>query len=67
MGLRHGAFCLGCCWALMLLMFALGTMNLLWMAALTLLLCVEKIAPGGALASRAVGVASLAFGAWLWA
>jgi predicted metal-binding membrane protein len=65
MGLRHGAFCLACCWALMLLMFALGTMSLPWMALLTLLLCVEKIAPGGAWVGRGVGVAAIGVGAWL--
>jgi predicted metal-binding membrane protein len=47
MGLDHGAFCLGCCWALMLVMFVAGVMNLLWMAALAALMLAEKIVPKG--------------------
>ena len=66
LGVRHGAFCLGCCWALMALSFALGVMNLAWMAFLTVFLCVEKIAPGGEWASRAFGLVSLAWGVALW-
>ena len=45
MGLEHGTFCTGCCWALMALLFVAGVMNLLWVAALTLLVCLEKILP----------------------
>jgi predicted metal-binding membrane protein len=45
MGLRHGAYCLGCCWSLMLLLFVLGVMNLLWIVALTLLVLAEKTLP----------------------
>lgn len=67
MGFRHGTYCLGCCWALMALSFALGVMNLLWMAALTLLLCVEKLAPGGQTVSRVFGVVLAAWGVWLLA
>jgi predicted metal-binding membrane protein len=62
LGLRHGAYCLGCCWALMALSFALGVMNLAWMAFLTVFLCVEKIAPAGELASRAFGLFGLGWG-----
>jgi len=62
LGARHGAWCLGCCWALMLLSFALGVMNLAWMAFLTLLLCVEKILPGGERAGRVFGLLCLAWG-----
>ncbi|HEU4830171.1 MAG TPA: DUF2182 domain-containing protein, partial [Gemmatimonadales bacterium] len=47
MGARHGAFCLGCCWALMLLLFAAGVMNLVWVAAIAALVLVEKVAPAG--------------------
>jgi predicted metal-binding membrane protein len=63
LGLRHGAFCLGCCWALMALCFALGAMNLAWMALLTLVVCVEQLAPGGVWFGRALGVGLLALGA----
>ena len=45
MGLRHGLSCLGCCWILMVLLFLLGVMNLLWIAALAGFVLVEKVAP----------------------
>ena len=63
MGFHHGVYCLGCCWALMALAFALGTMNLVWMAAVTLMLCAEKIAPGGQHWSKVFGVAFFVWGA----
>jgi predicted metal-binding membrane protein len=61
LGLRHGLFCLGCCWALMLLMFAAGVASLWWMAALTALMVYEKT---GAVGRRAVPVAGVALVAW---
>jgi predicted metal-binding membrane protein len=45
MGARHGAWCLGCCWALMLSLFALGVMSLAWMALIAALIAVEKTLP----------------------
>ncbi len=45
LGLRHGIFCIGCCWSLMLLLFVSGVMNLAWIATLTLLVFLEKVAP----------------------
>lgn len=65
MGLHHGAYCLGCCWALMGLLFLLGLMNLLWIAALAAVVLVEKVAPAGAWMSRLLGLAFLVWGAWL--
>jgi predicted metal-binding membrane protein len=62
MGFRHGLFCLGCCWALMALGFALGVMNLFWMAVLTLVVLGEKILPRGELLARSVGVALVVWG-----
>lgn len=62
MGVRHGLFCLGCCWALMLLLFVGGVMNLLWVAALTLVVLVEKTVPGGPWAGRAMGVLLVVWG-----
>jgi predicted metal-binding membrane protein len=56
LGRGHGIFCLGCCWALMLVMFAAGVANLWWMAALTALMVYEKTGAGG---RRAVPVAGL--------
>ena len=47
-GMRHGLFCLGCCWMLMVLLFVGGLMNLLWIAALALLVLIEKTFPGAA-------------------
>jgi predicted metal-binding membrane protein len=52
MGLRHGLFCLGCCWLLMALLFVGGVMNLLWVAAIAIFILVEKLAPFGEVVSR---------------
>ncbi len=60
LGARHGAFCVGCCWALMLVLFAAGMTSLLWMAALTALMIHEKTRPSGARAVPLTGVALLA-------
>jgi predicted metal-binding membrane protein len=62
MGVVHGAYCLGCCWLVMLSAFALGVMNLAWMAVLTVVLCVEQLAPGGAWLGRAFGVGLVLWG-----
>lgn len=62
MGIRHGAFCTGCCWALMLLMFVGGVMNLAWMAALALYFLAEKLLPGGERISRLTGVVLIGAG-----
>jgi predicted metal-binding membrane protein len=68
LGFGHGLFCLGCCWALMCLAFALGTMNLLWMGLIVLLLCAEKIAPHGQLISKFSGAGFTLWGSYLlWA
>ena len=63
MGIEHGVVCLGCCWALMLVLFAVGVMNLACVAALAVIVLVEKIAPGGMILSRVSGVALLVAGA----
>jgi predicted metal-binding membrane protein len=55
LGLRQGTYCLGCCWAMMLLMFAVGVMNVVWMAALGFIMATEKLAATTRF-SRAVGV-----------
>jgi predicted metal-binding membrane protein len=62
LGVLHGAYCVGCCWMLMALLFVGGVMNLAWIAALTLLVMAEKLLPGGRLTGRAGGVALLAWG-----
>jgi len=56
MGLDHGVYCIGCCWFLMALLFVGGVMNLLWIAALTVLVLLEKVVPRGELVARATGV-----------
>jgi predicted metal-binding membrane protein len=63
MGLRHGAYCLGCCWALMLLMFAAGVMSVTAMALLSLFILAERVLPGR-WAAQVPGVLLLAWGAW---
>lgn len=64
MGLRHGLLCLGCCWALMVLLFVGGVMNLGWIAAIAVLVALEKLAPGGARLAAVLGAGLLAAGAW---
>lgn len=59
-GAHHGAFCLGCCWSLMVLLAVFGVMNLWAMVALTAVITTEKLAPAGHFVARAVGVASIA-------
>jgi predicted metal-binding membrane protein len=62
LGLRHGLYCIGCCWPLMLLLFLGGVMNLLWIAALAALVLAEKIVPHGRQFGRTVGAALIAAG-----
>lgn len=62
MGLRHGWICIGCCWALMLLLFFGGVMNFWWIAAITLFVLLEKIAPLGAGGGKLSGAALIASG-----
>jgi predicted metal-binding membrane protein len=61
-GARHGAYCVGCCWALMLVMFAAGVASLVWMAVLTAVMVHEKTRPLGARAVPVTGLALLAAG-----
>jgi len=65
MGARHGGTCVLCCWAIMALMLVTGAMNLVWMAALTLLALAEQLAPFGHRLARAVGIVMLGWGAWM--
>lgn len=62
MGLEHGAFCTGCCWVLMLLLFVGGVMNLLWVAAIAAFVLLEKVAPFGRATAVASGTLLLAAG-----
>jgi predicted metal-binding membrane protein len=62
MGARHGAWCVGCCWALMASLFALGVMSLVWMAFVAALIALEKTLPWGRAATYGVAVVLLALG-----
>ena len=64
LGLRHGAFCVGCCWILMALLFVVGVMDLLWIALISAFVLLEKILPVGRLVSRAAGLVLIAAGVW---
>jgi predicted metal-binding membrane protein len=65
LGLRHGAYCIGCCWALMALLFVGGVMNVLWIVLLALLILLEKITPLRRLIAPLAGTVLIAAGAWL--
>jgi predicted metal-binding membrane protein len=62
LGVRHGAWCLGCCWALMAALFAVGVMSLGWMALIAAFIASEKLLPWPGLARRTVAVLLLALG-----
>jgi predicted metal-binding membrane protein len=65
MGIRHGSYCVGCCVLLMALLFVGGLMNLLWIAGLSILVLVEKIAPARVPVAQLSGLALLAMGIWV--
>jgi predicted metal-binding membrane protein len=65
MGVDHGLYCVGCCWALMLLLFAGGVMNLAVIAALTVFVAFEKLVRLGAWVPRISGAALIALAAWM--
>lgn len=65
MGLKHGGYCVGCCWFLMALLFVAGVMNLLWVAAIAGFVLLEKVTPAGHRVGRLAGVLLVAGGAWM--
>jgi predicted metal-binding membrane protein len=65
MGLKHGGYCLACCWALMALLFAVGVMNLLWVAGLSAFVLLEKLAPANQWISRLGGLCFTGWAAWI--
>ena len=65
LGFLHGAYCVGCCWILMALLFVVGIMNVLWIALLALLVLVEKVTPWGRPVARIAGTACIAAGVWM--
>ena len=62
LGALHGAYCVGCCWLVMALLFVVGVMNLLWIAALTLAVAVEKLFPYGEWVGRAAAACLIVWG-----
>lgn len=62
MGARHGTYCVGCCWMLMLLLFVGGVMNLAWIAGLAAYVLLEKLAPAGPWVGRAAGLLLIGWG-----
>lgn len=66
MGVRHGAYCVGCCWLLMLLMFAGGAMSVLWMGAISVFILAERVLPDGPWVSKLPGVALASVGGLFW-
>jgi predicted metal-binding membrane protein len=64
LGLRHGLYCVGCCWALMAILFVGGVMNVLWIATITIFVLVEKISANGII-SRIAGAGLVAGGVWM--
>ena len=64
-GIANGLYCVGCCWGLMVVLFALGVMSVLWMAVVAGVIFAEKVLPHGVRLSWIVGVALVAFGIWM--
>lgn len=65
LGFHHGLYCVGCCWALMALLFVVGVMNFLWIAVIAAFVLLEKIAPTGRWLPRTAGVLLTAAGIWM--
>jgi predicted metal-binding membrane protein len=65
LGVRHGIYCVGCCWVLMALLFVGGVMNVLWIAAIMVFVLIEKVIRAGRLVSRGSGAGLLAAGMWM--
>ncbi len=65
MGAEHGSYCVGCCWGLMLILFALGVMSITWMVLVTTVIFMQKVLPWGPLLQRVSAPALLGFGIWI--
>jgi predicted metal-binding membrane protein len=65
MGFRHGSYCVGCCWALMTLLFVAGVMNLAWVAVIAGFVLAEKVVPNGRVLGRVTGVLLAGWGLWV--
>lgn len=65
MGMRHGTFCVGCCWMLMALLFVAGVMNLIWVAVIAAFVLIEKLARHGQALGRLAGIGLVLWGVWV--
>ena len=65
MGLRHGTYCVGCCWLLMAVLFVTGVMNILWVAVIAGFVLIEKLAPSGEWFGRGAGILLAGYGVWM--
>lgn len=65
MGWKHGVYCTGCCWFLMALLFVAGVMNMWWVAVISVLVLLEKVAPKGLWLGRAAGALLVVWGSWM--
>ena len=65
MGAEHGAWCIGCCWGLMLVLLALGAMSIVWMALVAIVILAEKVLPRGERLAAVAAAALIALGAWV--
>ena len=65
LGMRHGMYCIGCCWAMMTLLFVGGVMNILWIAVIAIFVLIEKAVPAGAAIARVAGAGLVVAGIWL--
>ena len=65
MGVRHGSYCVGCCWLLMTILFVAGVMNLLWISLIAVYVLIEKVFAGGHRIGQAAGILALILGIWM--
>jgi predicted metal-binding membrane protein len=65
MGIQHGAYCTGCCWLLMALLFVAGVMNMLWVAIITVLVLLEKVLPPRLRFGTVLGIVFVVWGTWM--
>jgi predicted metal-binding membrane protein len=65
MGVEHGLYCVGCCWGLMVALFALGVMSLTWMGVIAAVIFAQKVLPAGDRLAPLFAVAFVALGAWV--